>query len=305
MTASKTLIFFGNERLSSGFSPDGAPTLQALIDAGYHIAAVVSHYEAANSRKPRPLEIEAVAQKYNIPLLLPEKPRDIIEQLQSYNAEASVLVAYGKIIPESVINIFPKGIINIHPSLLPHYRGPTPIEQAILDGAPETGVSLMQLAKGMDNGPIYAQAKITLNGDESKQALTTKLLTLGGELLIKNLPSILSGQVLPTPQDESKATYAQLFTKAQGNIDWQKPAINIEREIRAYLGWPKSHAQIFGHEVIISKAQVASSPIDGALVQLCGQNTYLEIQELIAPSGRKMDGKNFLQGYKYQNNSSK
>src|SRR5690606_9304816 len=107
------------------------------------------------------------------------------EQLTSYNAEAAVLVAYGKMVPQDIIDLFPKGIVNIHPSLLPEYRGSTPIETAILEGRDQTGVSLMKLVKAMDAGPIWAQEKITLSGHESKQALTTQLLSLGKELLVE------------------------------------------------------------------------------------------------------------------------
>lgn len=296
MSKSHRLIFFGNERLSSGFVPQGAPTLEALIRHGYDIAAVVANYEVGQSRKARALEIESVARQYNIPVLLPNRPADIIEQLKEFQADAAVLVAYGRIIPQSVIDIFPHGILNIHPSLLPHYRGPTPIEQVILDGASQTGVSVMKLVREMDAGPIFAQTHIELNGQESKQELTQRLLLLGGELILSVLPALLSGTAQPQFQDEDQATYTSLIDKSASHIDLNKSAIQIEREIRAYASWPKSRLELHGHQVIVTKARVAQHENDGALV-IAANPGYLEILELIAPSGKKMLGSDFLRGY--------
>ncbi|PLS81981.1 methionyl-tRNA formyltransferase, partial [Candidatus Saccharibacteria bacterium] len=189
MNKSKRLVFFGNERLSSGFTPareDSA--LQALIANGYDIAAVIAHHGGGTSRSKRELEIESIAKEYEIPVLLPNKPTDIEDELRSFNADAAVLIAYGRIIPERIINLFPRGIINIHPSLLPMYRGPIPIEQAILDGAPKTGVSVMALTKEMDAGPVYVQAEVLLSGDETKFELTRRLFAQGSSLLIQHLP---------------------------------------------------------------------------------------------------------------------
>lgn len=293
---SNTLIFFGNERLSTGFEPDGAPTLQALINEGYDVKAIVANYSKGTSRKARQLEIQAVAEAHNIPVLLPEKLRDIKEQLTSYNAEAAVLVAYGKMVPQDIIDIFPKGIVNIHPSLLPEYRGSTPIETAILEGCEKTGVSLMKLVKAMDAGPIWVQKEITLGGHESKQALTTQLLSLGKELLVEHLPAILDGTLQPQPQNDAEATYTKLITKADGILDpVTKSAVQLEREIRAFATWPKSRLTVKGKEIIITKARTSSTP-SVALPIPCAHNTYLEIIELIAPSGKTMSGEAFLAG---------
>lgn len=297
MTKLPNLVFFGNERLSTGFKPAGAPTLQALINAGYTVSAVVANYEAGTSRSARKLEVEAVAKAHNIPVLLPNKPKEIIDQLLAYRAEAAVLVAYGKLIPQSVIDIFPKGILNIHPSLLPQYRGSTPIEQAILDGAPKTGVSIMQLVKAMDAGPVYAQTALNLIGTETKQILTEQLLALGGQLLLDTLPKVLTGSLTPKPQDETQATYTSLIQKSSSWLELTKPAERLEREVRAYAGWPKSKLELFGHSVIVTKARIATTIDDGDLVLPCNPG-YLAILELIAPSGRAMQAADFIRGYK-------
>ena len=296
MSKSKTLIFFGNERLSSGFRPQGAPTLQALIDHGYEVKAVIAHYEAGRSRSARKLEIQEVADAHAIPVLLPEKLSDIRQQLIDYKADAGVLVAYGKIIPQSIIDIFPHGILNIHPSLLPKYRGPIPIEQAILDGATETGVSVMGLVRAMDAGPIFAQEKITLTGDETKQELTQALLDKGSRLVLQALPDVLADTASPTEQDESQATYTSLIQKSDGNIDTSQPADHIERAIRAYAGWPKSRLELFGHQVIVTKAHVAQSNNENRLIIACNPG-LLEIDRLVAPSGKEMSGADFIRGY--------
>lgn len=296
MSKSKSLIFFGNERLSSGFVPDGAPTLEALIGAGYEVKAVVANYEAGTSRKARELEIEAVAQKHNIPVLLPDRPKDIIDELKAFGAEIGVLVAYGRIIPQSIIDIFPKGILNIHPSLLPRYRGSIPIEQAILDGASETGVSVMGLVKEMDAGPIYAQQRVELTGNETKQELTERLLNLGGKLVLDVLPSALDGTAQPKAQDESLATFTSLINKADGHMDLHKSAEQLEREVRAYAVWPKSRLELHGHQVVVTKARVAQTNDASSLVVTANPG-HLEILELVAPSGKKMTGADFLRGY--------
>jgi methionyl-tRNA formyltransferase len=295
MPSSSKLIFFGNERLATGVETE-APTLKALVEAGYDIVAVVSNQSQAQSRQARELEIASVAHAYHIPVLLPEKIVDIKRKLINYHAHAAVLVAYGKIIPQEIIDIFPKGIINIHPSLLPEYRGPTPIEQAILDGKSHTGVSLMKLAKEMDAGPVFAQEKVSLSGNETKQELADTLLNKGRELLLANLVAILSDSLKPVEQNSSKASYTQLIEKLDGIMDFSKPAEVLEREVRAYVGWPKSRAQIFGHECVLTKARVAKNENDGDLLIECF-GSYLEIQELIAPSGRKMSGADFIRGY--------
>lgn len=295
---SKKIVFFGNERLSSGFEPQGAPTLQALITAGYNIVAVVANHQEATSRKARKLEIQAVAEAHNIPLLLPRNLVAIRDELIALQPNVGVLVAYGRMVPQTVIDVFPHGIVNIHPSLLPQYRGSTPIEQAILDGVKQTGVSLMQLVKKMDAGPIFAQETLVLDGHETKFELTTTMLNIGSQMLIKSLPGIVNGSLQAMMQNDKNATYCGLITKANGILDLAKPALQLEREVRAYAGWPKSRVTIFEQDIVVTKARVVASLVDSTLTLTCGQRSYLEILELTAPSGRRMSGSDFMRGYK-------
>lgn len=298
MTKSPRLIFFGNERLASGIESTDAPTLRALIENGYDIAAVVAHYTPGRSRKARKLEIAEIAEAHNIPVLLPKKAAEIKDFIQDANPIAGILVAYGKIIPQSIIDMFPRGIINIHPSMLPKHRGPTPIEQSILDGATITGVSLMQLTAAMDAGPVYAQAQYKLERHETKEELTDKLLNLGKNMLIDNLPSILDGSLKPTPQDESRATYCNLLSKDDGIVNPSiQTAKEIERTVRAYAGYPKTQLHLEGHRIIITKTQPVQQKEPGKLIIECHNDTLLEIEELKAPSGRTMSGADFSRGY--------
>ncbi len=293
---SKTLLFFGNERLVSGLKDTDAPILSALIENGYRILAVVSHHIDGRSRSNRDLEVAKVAQAHNIPVLLPEKPIDSIDQLTAFGADAAVLVAYGRLIPQSIIDIFPAGIINIHPSLLPQYRGSTPIESAIENGDKKTGVSLMALSADMDEGPIYSQSEIILAGTETKFDLYDRVVKTSVPLLLDSLPSILDKTLLPTPQDSSQATYTKLLTKTDSALDTTLSALQCERTIRAHLGFPKTKTTIMGHDVIITKAHV-SSAATSALDIICSDGNYLSVDELIAPSGKTMSAKAFINGY--------
>jgi methionyl-tRNA formyltransferase len=301
---SARVIFFGNERLATGVTTN-TPLLRALLANGYDVVAVVAHHEAGKSRKTRKLEIAEIAAAHSIPLLLPEKLSAIREQLEELRPDIAVLAAYGKIVPQSVIDLFPGGIINIHPSLLPEHRGPTPIESVILDGSPVTGVSLMQLVKDMDAGPIYAQAELALEGHERKQQLADNLLEIGEAMLIELLPGILAGHVVAKPQEAQAASYDKQISKHDGFIDWRKPARQLEREIRAFQGWPQSRAWLGDLEVIVTQAHTlpASSArpghieiLDNSLTITCGENAL--VIDALKPAGKpEMPSKAFLAGY--------
>lgn len=296
-SSNKRIVFFGNERLVSGLPETNAPILKGLIERGYMVVAVVSHHSDSKSRNKRPLEVAEIAKAHNIPLFLPNNPSDIIDDLRSLNPDIGVLVAYGRIISRTIIDLFPHGIVNIHPSLLPRYRGSTPIESAILHGDTETGVSIMQLSPGMDEGPVYAQAAYTLSGDESKFTLYNELSELGTTLFFDTFPSILDGSLSPTPQDSSRVTYTSQFSKADSLLDPLKySAAEAERRVRAHAGFPKTKLTFHNQLIIITKAHVASTPKTPLDVR-CRDGVYLAIDELIAPSGKQMNAAAFLNGY--------
>jgi len=283
-----------------------ALALRALIDAGYEVAAVVvAQKEAGKSRKARPLEVAEAAKEHGIPVLAPDDLLEARDKLAGYGAQAAVLIAYGKIVPREVLDIFPAGIVNIHPSLLPKHRGSTPIENAILAGEPETGVSLMKLSEKMDAGPLFAQGPALPLTQVSKQTVTDLLLAGGIDLLLEHLPGILDRTATaPRPQDESAATYDRLLHKKDGVVDWHKSAERLEREVRAYAGWPRSRATIGKTEVILTKAAIADGAGTpgsvrtggGKLVVCCGQGA-LEIERLVPAGKQEMTGQAFIAGY--------
>lgn len=299
------ILFFGNERLATGVSTP-VLTLQALIAAGYEVPAVVVAQagQPAQKHKDRTLEVEGVASEHDIPLLPLAKPREAVDKLKSYRARAAVLVSYGKLLPQEVLDVFPRGIINIHPSLLPRHRGPTPIESVILAGDKETGVSLMKLVEAMDSGPVYAQETVLLRGDEHKQQLADQLLGIGANMLVQYLPDILSGKLEARPQDDTGAVPDTRITKEAGRLDFYKPAEELEREVRAYAGWPKSRVMLGSSDLIITRAHVAEGDGLPGTVWLSGKSFGVYCKEgilafdtLIPPGKKEMTAAAYLAGY--------
>jgi methionyl-tRNA formyltransferase len=294
---SKTIVFFGTDQFS-------AVSLRQLISSGFAIGAVVTK---PDSRKGRGRELQAsivkhIAIEHSIPVLQPVEMSEIVEPLVALTTElgespVGVLVSYGKIIPQSVIDLFQPGIINVHPSLLPKYRGPSPIETAIYNGDAETGVTIMQLSAAMDAGPIYSQTMYSLTGTAAAPELELELAQAGAEQLVASLPGIIDGSLPAHPQDDSIATYCSLLRKQDSIID---PALmtaaQAERQVRAYLAFPKTKVTIAGHSVVVTKAHVSfegSSILD----MQCRDGQFLNIDELIGPSGKAMNAKAFLNGY--------
>ncbi len=288
MNTSEKIVFFGTEDFSLAALAD-------LIDAGYHIAAVVTKPDSKKGRGQRlvPPAVKILAAQHHIPVKLAE----IRDDLQSLAPAAGVLVSYGMIIPQSIIDIFAPGIINVHPSLLPKYRGPSPIESAIKNDDDKTGVTIMRLSAKMDAGPVYTAQEYPLSGAETRPELYSILATVGTDLLLRVLPTILDNSLQPIPQDDTKATYCSLLQKADAWLDTTAlTAIQAERLVRAHLGFPKSKINIAGHDVVITKAHVTDvqkTPLD----VVCLGGAYLSIDELVAPSGRRMNGDAFLRGY--------
>ncbi|HEY4964724.1 MAG TPA: methionyl-tRNA formyltransferase [Candidatus Saccharimonadales bacterium] len=305
MKKSKRILFFGNERLATGVSTK-TPIFSGLIDAGYDIAAlVISQDGFGTDKKLREPEIIGLAKQHGIKIISPVKLGDAIDEIKSLKAEAAVLVAFGKIVPQEVLDIFPIGIINVHPSLLPLHRGPTPIESVMRSGETKSGVSIMKLSRGMDSGPIYAQKQIKLEGNETKQALTEKLNLLGRDMILANLEEILQRKLQAQNQPDSGATYDKLLTKQDGQIDWNEHAVQIERNIRAFSGWPRSKTTLNGIDLTITEAHVdAFSGAPGEIqliddqIAICAINGGLILDKVIPSGKNEMPGSSFLLGYK-------
>jgi len=290
---SKKIVFFGTEDFSLF-------AFKSLIAHGYNIVAVVTKPDSKRGRGQTLTQpsIKKLALEHNITVWQPSKVSDIDRTIIALgNDVAGVLVSFGKIIPKSTIDLFRPGIINVHPSLLPLYRGPSPIESAIKNGDEQTGVSIMKLTSEMDAGPVYGHIIHKLSGNETRPELYETLAQAGAATLINLLSNILDESLQPTPQDNNKATYCELLNK---DDSWLRPdkltAIKAERIVRAHLNFPKTKINALNHTIIIIKSHVSNeqkTPLDIR----CRDDNFLSIDELIAPSGRKMSAKDFLNGY--------
>lgn len=308
MTNNKSIVFFGNERIATGISNTDLPTLNKLLSNGYTIDAIFSPNKDASSsasKNKRCFEVEEFAENHSIPFYSHYSQSELLEILDGLPANVGVLVAYGKIVSQAVIDHFEHGIINIHPSLLPKYRGSTPIESAILDGAKMTGVSIMQLASEMDAGPVFVQKEVELNGSETKEQLARDLNLVGAEILVENLELIMDSKLQPT-QQIGDITICKKISKTDGAIDTELSAIQVLREVRAYSGWPKSHLHYKDIDIIILEARTsdiratkkdALEIVNGQLVLGC-KDSSIEIVRLQIAGKKPMDAKSFINGYK-------
>jgi len=288
----KKIVFFGTEDFSLW-------ALKGLVEADYNIVAVITKPDSKRGRKQilTPPSVKIYAESQHIDIWQPVKLSDITDDIKALGDVAGVLVSYGKIIPGSIISLFNPGIINVHPSLLPLFRGPSPIESAITNGDNQTGVTIMKLEARMDAGPIYSQITYPLSGRETKPELYQTLAELGTKLLLNKLPIILDESLKPTPQDDAQSTYCSLLTRDNSLLEpEQLTATEAERRVRAYLGYPKTKIQVLGKEVIVTKAHITHEP-KTPLDIVCKDGVYLSIDELVAPSGNRMDASAFLNGY--------
>ena len=302
MKTSKQIIFFGADNFS-------VTSLQHLIDKGFPIACVITKPDAKKGRG-RNLEktpLKELALKYGIEVRQPETLIDIINDIKKTENRLGVLVSYGQMIPAQILALFePIGIINLHPSLLPKYRGPSPIESAILNGDKITGISLIKLTNQMDAGPIYHQTPVEINNLGAIE-LYQQLSEIGAKILIEFLPQIENGTVSAHAQDSINASYTHLLKKSDGFIDWNNSTKNIIQGIKAYEIWPKSHTKIGNVDVIIHQAHVEPSRRNsqpGAMhtdhktsIAFTTQDGLIGI-DVLQPLGKKpMDTKSFLAGY--------
>jgi methionyl-tRNA formyltransferase len=247
--------------------------------------------------QPPPVKQRALDLQIDAPILQPETLRDplVVEQLRALQPDVGVVAAYGEILRRAVISIPPAGYLNIHPSLLPRWRGPTPVSGAILAGDTETGVTIMRLAAKMDAGPIVDQYRCPLAPDARAGKLLTDLFTIGSERLLRVLPSYVAGEVMPRAQDEALATYTQMVRKEDGLVDWARPAAQIERMVRAYDPWPGVQTTWRGQPLRIVDAAVGEgegSIAPGALAERpeglvvgCGDGLLLLRQ--VQPAGKR------------------
>ncbi len=304
---SKRILFFGNEQLATGTTPTLA-IIAKLLELNYEIASIV--ISQANYQDSKRIldktSIEKFGIQNNIPLIYFKSNQLLKEQILELQVDTALLVAYGKIIPTAILDLFKNGIINVHPSLLPAHRGPTPIESALRNGDQMTGVSLIKLISKMDAGPIYSQEAITIPEEISKQSLVDQLSLLASQMIEANLDRIINNELIPEDQNDNHASYDHLIKKEDSWLNVNQSAELSEREIRAYLNWPKSKIKLSGIELIVTKAHVIKkdSQEPGKLYlqdQEVGVYTAKDILvfDRVQPiSKNEMSIKDFLLGYR-------
>ncbi len=284
------IIFWGTSKFA-------LPILEKLIKKNYQIAALVTAPDKPAGRKKEltPPPAKQFAQKHNLLIFQPQKTRQLIPEIKKIKPDLNIVAAYGQIIDKEITQIPKYQSINVHPSLLPKYRGPSPIQTAILNNERETGVTLMIMDEKIDHGPIIAQAKIPISQNDTYLSLEQKLSYLGAKLLIKTIPEYLTGRINPIKQDESKATYCQRITRQDGKIDAKKEtAEQIQNKMRAFFPWPGIWTIINNKRVKIIQAKTSPKKQKASLKTKKG---YL-VLELIQPEGKRiMTGQEFSQGY--------
>ncbi len=287
------------------------PGLSRLISSDiFEIVGVFTQPDkpVGRSQALTPSPIKKLALEAHLAIFQPTKLKDELENIKKLRPDLIVVIAYGKIILQSILDIPTYGCINVHASLLPKYRGAAVLNAPILNGDRETGVTIMRMEAGLDTGPILRQAKIKLTGIENLESVHDKLSALGAELLIPTLIDFVAGKIVPQVQDESQATYIKTLNKGDGKIDWSKSALEIERMVRAYNPWPGTYALL--EDKIIKIIAVENKTLalnnhkkgeafqsDGKLAIQCGQDS-LVILKLQLEGKKIMSAEEFLRGHK-------
>jgi methionyl-tRNA formyltransferase len=277
------------------------------------ILAVVTRPDRPKGRdmKAQAPPVKTIAEEARLPVLQPESTRDpaFAAELAAMRPEVIVVAAYGQILPQAVLDLPKFGCVNVHASLLPKYRGAAPIPWAILNNEPETGVSIMKMASGLDTGDVLSQRATPIDGDETAAMLHDRLAAMGAELLAATLPPYVAGAITLRPQDHAAATYARKITKADGRLDWSQPALDLRNRIRAFTPWPGAftnwvelgrprllkiwRAQIERRQGLPGQVLQADK---AGLVVACGADA-LRVEQLQLEGGRKMTAAEFLAGH--------
>lgn len=296
-------------------TPDFAVApLEAILKAGHEVTAVVTQpdRQKGRGREIQYSPVKECALSYGIPVLQPLKikEKDAVEELRKYPADIFVVAAFGQLLSEEILNMPRLGCINIHASLLPAYRGAAPIQWCVINGEEKTGVTIMQMAKGMDTGDILLQKEVVLDEKETGGSLFDRLMETGAELIVEVLPKIEAGELTPVVQKEELATYAGKITKDMGNIDFAKSAVTIERLIRGLNPWPSAFTHYKGKILKIWEADVVSecanaeNPVPGTVIAMDKESFTLATGEgalrirSLQPEGKKrMSCAEFMRGY--------
>ena len=296
------IVFMGTPDFSVG-------ALEALLKAGHEVTAVVTQPDKCKGRSDKLIfsPVKECALAHDIPVLQPERIKrpEAVEELQKYPADVFVVAAFGQILSKEILDMPKYGSINIHASLLPKYRGSSPIQWAVINGEEETGVTIMQMDEGLDTGDILYQKTLKLAPKETGESLFERLAVLGAEAIVEALPLLEEGKLTPIPQKEEEATKTVMLKKTMGEIDWTKSAVEIERLVRGLNSWPSAYTLMGGKQLKIWDADVdketKAKPGEVAFVEKqrfavgCKEG-MLWINSLQLEGKKRMDTQAFLLG---------
>src|SRR5258705_1384404 len=309
------IVFFGTPRFA-------VPTLQRLLDSTHTVAGVVTQPDRPRGRGQRvtdaPLKALAVAR--SIPVMQPErlKPAEVAEALRAWQPVLGVVAAYGRIIPEHLLAVPRFGMINVHASLLPRYRGAAPVHRAVIDGERETGVTIMRVVKELDAGGMFARASHPIGLDETSDVIEAALAELGADLLVRVVEQIAAGTAREEPQDPARTTYASRLTKEEGLIDWSQSSSGVHNRVRGLYPWPHAYTFLDGTRLIVLRTHVDRADLEGprriedkasappgtiievtreAIHVATGEGGQLAIVELQAEGRRPMNVRDFVAGH--------
>jgi methionyl-tRNA formyltransferase len=304
MTQSLNLVFCGTPNFA-------VPALEKLVDAGFRVHLVVTQPDRPQGRGLElvPSPVKASALKLNIPIAQPDRIKSNDEfraQLAAIKPDAIIVVGYGRIIPQWMLDLPPLGNINLHASLLPKYRGAAPIQWAIANGETVTGVTTMRIDAGLDTGDILEQEKLAIAPDDTAETLAPRLASIGSDLTVETLHRLQAGTAQPRPQENSQASLAPILKKEDGLVDFSRTAAEIFNRIRGFQPWPGAYTRFRGKTLQIVKARpatVATPPselqvLSDRLLVGCAPNTSLELLEIQLEGKKRASAQDFIHGYR-------
>jgi methionyl-tRNA formyltransferase len=258
------IVFFGTPEFA--VSP-----LQALLASRHQVAGVVTQPDRPRGRGQRSQAspVKDVALRHGLPVLQPERLRDegFLNELRQLGADLGVVAAYGKILNDAVLQTPPRGLINVHASLLPAYRGAAPIHRAVMAGDTQTGVTIMRVVKELDAGPMLSSVSVPIGPDDTSTDVERAVASIGGDALVQAVDALAEGRAVETPQDHARSTYAHRLVKADGIIDWSRPARAIHNQIRGLYPWPHAYSDLDGERTILLRSEVLTEQNGGRPVQ--------------------------------------
>lgn len=298
------VIFMGTPDFSVG-------TLEALVEAGHDVCLAVTQPDKPKGRgkEMQFTPVKEAALKHGIPVFQPKKVRqpECVEELRKYNADICVVIAFGQILPKEILELTPHGCMNVHASLLPAYRGAAPIQWALISGEKVTGITTMQMDEGLDTGDMLLKVEVPITDEDTGETLHDKMAAAGARLAVETLAAMEAGTLKPEKQGETTTPYAKMLKKEMGNIDWSKPADEIERLVRGLNSWPSAYTKWDNKVMKIWRAEVAAENTDaapGTIVKV-GKDSFavqtgnglLVVKELQIPGKKRMNADAFLRGY--------